>query len=98
MSATRRIFLQQFLMSGGLTELLESGGSEPAFFSAALAPYLDKLEMRRGYLVAKGAPTTTSVYDLAAALTPDVTYLSASIGLEPGVSPAPGAAPSSSLG
>ncbi len=55
----------------------------PNVFSAALTPYLDKLEMRQGYLVAKGAPTTTSVYDLAAALTPDITYLSASIGLKP---------------
>jgi hypothetical protein len=61
----------------------------PNAYSAELAPYLDKLEMRQGYLVPKGAPATTSVYDLAASLKPDITYLSASIGLKP---LAPGAA------
>jgi hypothetical protein len=55
----------------------------PNAYSAELAPYLDKLEMRQGYLVPKGAPATTSVYDLAASLKPDITYLSASIGLKP---------------
>jgi hypothetical protein len=55
----------------------------PNSFSADLAPYLDKLEMRQGYLVPKGSPDTTSVYDLAAMLKPDITYLSASIGLKP---------------
>jgi hypothetical protein len=55
----------------------------PNMFSADLTPYLDKLDMRQGYLVPKGSPDTTSVYDLAAALKPDITYLSASIGLKP---------------
>jgi hypothetical protein len=55
----------------------------PNAFSAQLTPYLDKLEMRQGYLVPKGAPSTSSVYDLAAALTPDITYLSTTIGLKP---------------
>jgi hypothetical protein len=55
----------------------------PNAYSAELAPYLDKLEMRQGYLVPKGAPATTSVYDLAASVKPDITYLSASIGLKP---------------
>ena len=55
----------------------------PNAYSAQLTPYLEKLEMRQGYLVPKGAPATTSVYDLAAALSPDITYLSTSIGLKP---------------
>jgi hypothetical protein len=61
----------------------------PNAYSAQLAPYLDKLEMRQGYLVAKGSPQSSSVYDLAAALKPDITYLSASIGLKPMAAPAP---------
>ena len=65
----------------------------PNAYSAELAPYLDKLEMRQGYLVPKGAPQTTSVYDLAASLKPDITYLSASIGLKP-LAAAPPPAPS----
>jgi hypothetical protein len=55
----------------------------PNAHSKELTPYLDKLEMRQGYLVPKGSPSTSSVYDLAAALTPDITYLSAAIGLKP---------------
>jgi hypothetical protein len=55
----------------------------PNAYSAQLTPYLDKLEMRQGYLVPKGAPATTSVYDLAASLQPDITYLSTVIGLKP---------------
>ena len=55
----------------------------PNAYSAQLTPYLDKLDMRQGYLVPKGSPATTSVYDLAAALQPDITYLSTSIGLKP---------------
>jgi len=65
----------------------------PNSFSAELTPYLDKLEMRQGYLVPKGAPSTTSVYDLAASLKPDITYLSANIGLKP-LAAAPAAPPS----
>ncbi len=60
----------------------------PNAYSAQLTPYLDKLEMREGYLVPKGSPTTTSVYDLAAATKPDFTYLSANIGLKPLTTPA----------
>ena len=60
----------------------------PNAYSAELTPYLDKLEMREGYLVPKGSPTTTSVYDLAAATKPDFTYLSANIGLKPLTTPA----------
>jgi uncharacterized membrane protein YgcG len=55
----------------------------PNAHSAELTPYLDKLEMREGYLVPKGSPKTTSVYDLAASLKPEITYLSANIGLKP---------------
>jgi hypothetical protein len=55
----------------------------PNAHSAMLTPYLDKLEMREGYLVPKGSPKTTSVYDLAASLKPDITYLSTNIGLKP---------------
>jgi hypothetical protein len=70
----------------------------PNAFSAALAPYLDKLEMRQGYLVPKGSPSTTSVYDLASSLKPDITYLSASIGLKPlAASAMPGAAGKGSI-
>jgi hypothetical protein len=69
----------------------------PNAYSAELAPYVDKLDMRQGYLVPKGAPDTTSVYDLAASLKPDITYLSASIGLKPlAVSGVPGSTPSRS--
>jgi len=60
----------------------------PNAYSAELTPYLDKLEMREGYLVPKGSPKTTSVYDLAAATKPDFTYLSANIGLKPLTTPA----------
>jgi len=55
----------------------------PNAYSAELAPYLDKLELRQGYLVAKGSPATTSVYDLAATAKPDITYLTANLGLKP---------------
>jgi hypothetical protein len=55
----------------------------PNSFSAELTPYLDKLDLQQGYLVPKGSPSSASVYDLAAALKPDITYLSASIGLKP---------------
>ena len=55
----------------------------PNAHSAVLTPYLDKLEMREGYLVPKGSPKTTSVYDLAATMKPDITYLSTNIGLKP---------------
>jgi hypothetical protein len=55
----------------------------PNSFSAELTPYLDKLDLQQGYLVPKGSPDSSSVYDLAAALKPDITYLSASIGLQP---------------
>ncbi len=60
----------------------------PNAHSAELTPYLDKLEMRQGYLVPKGSPATTSVYDLAASMKPDITYLSANIGLKPLATPA----------
>jgi len=66
----------------------------PHTYTAQLTPYLDKLEMRQGYLVPKGSPTNSSIYDLATALTPDVTYLSATIGFKPiTISTAPAAAP-----
>src|SRR6185437_5719122 len=60
----------------------------PNAHSKVLTPYLDKLEMREGYLIPKGAPKSTSVYDLAASLNPDITYLSANIGLKPLTTPA----------
>jgi hypothetical protein len=62
----------------------------PNAHSAELTPYLDKVEMREGYLVPKGSPKTTSVYDLAASMKPDITYLSANIGLKPLATPAGG--------
>ena len=69
----------------------------PNVYAAEITPYLDKLEMRQGYLVPKGSPETTSVYDLATALKPDITYLTASIGLKP-MPPAPAQSSSSSSG
>jgi hypothetical protein len=55
----------------------------PHSYTEQLVPYLDKLEMRQGYLVPKGSPSTTSVYDLAVQVKPDITYLSASFSLKP---------------
>jgi hypothetical protein len=55
----------------------------PHAFTDQLMPHLDSLELRQGYLVPKGAPTNTSVIDLALPLKPDITYLSATIGLKP---------------
>ena len=55
----------------------------PHSYTAQLTPYLDKLEMRQGYLVSKDAPANTSVFDLATNLKPDITYLSANINLKP---------------
>jgi len=67
----------------------------PNSFSAELTPYLDKLDLQQGYLVPKGSPSSASVYDLAAALKPDITYLSASIGLKPLAAGAAAPAPAS---
>jgi hypothetical protein len=55
----------------------------PHMYTAALTPALDNVELRQGYLVPKGAPTNTSVIDLALGLKPDITYLSATIGFKP---------------
>ena len=55
----------------------------PHSYTAQLTPYLDKLELRQGYLVSKDAPSNTSVFDLATGLKPDITYLSANINLKP---------------
>jgi hypothetical protein len=55
----------------------------PHAYTAQLMPYLDKVELRQGYLVAKGSPTNVSVIDLALALKPDITYLSATFGVSP---------------
>jgi hypothetical protein len=60
----------------------------PNAYSKELTPYLDKLDMRQGYLIPKGSPSTSSVYDLAATLSPDITYLSTTIGLKPYTAPA----------
>jgi hypothetical protein len=54
----------------------------PHTYTEQLTPHLDALELRQGYLVPKGSSTNTSVYDLATALSPDITYLSASIGVK----------------
>jgi hypothetical protein len=55
----------------------------PHAYTAQLIPHLDDLELRQGYLVPKGSPTNTSIIDLALPLKPDITYLSATIGLKP---------------
>jgi hypothetical protein len=68
----------------------------PHAYTAALTPYLDKLELRQGYLVPKGSPTNTSIIDLALPLKPDITYLSATIGLKPIDQAAAGPTPTAS--
>jgi len=68
----------------------------PHSYTEQLTPYLDKLEMRQGYLVPKGSPSTSSVYDLAVQVKPDITYLSASFGLKPFVPTSSGKSSSSS--
>ena len=55
----------------------------PHSYTAQLTPYLDKLDLRQGYLVSKDAPSNTSIFDLATNLKPDITYLSANINLKP---------------
>jgi len=55
----------------------------PHAYTDQLTPYLDKLELRQGYLVPKGSPQNASVIDLALALKPDITYLSATFGVQP---------------
>lgn len=69
----------------------------PHVYAAQLEPYFDKLELRQGFLVAKGSSTNSSIYDLAGKLTPDITYVSANIKLAP-VSEAGSAAPASGGG
>ena len=63
----------------------------PHAFTSQLTPVLDSFELRQGYLVPKGSPTNSSIIDLALNLKPDITYLSASIGLKPLVPQAPAA-------
>jgi hypothetical protein len=55
----------------------------PHAYTSQLVAHADSLELRQGYLVPKGAPTNTSIIDLALPLKPDITYLSATIGLKP---------------
>jgi hypothetical protein len=67
----------------------------PHVYTSQLTPHLADLELRQGYLVAKGAPTNTSIIDLALAVKPDITYLSATFGLKPIMPASPGATPTS---
>jgi hypothetical protein len=65
----------------------------PHVYASQLEPYFDKLELRQGFLVAKGTSTNSSIYDLAGKLTPDVTYVTANVKLAPvsdSGSPSPG--------
>jgi hypothetical protein len=55
----------------------------PHLYAAQLEPAFDKLELRQGFLVAKGSKTDASIYDLADKMTPDVTYVSANLKLAP---------------
>jgi hypothetical protein len=55
----------------------------PHAHTAELTANLDNLEVRQGYLVPKGAPTNTSIYDIALNVKPDITYLSTTIGFKP---------------
>jgi hypothetical protein len=51
----------------------------PHMYSAPLEPQFANLELRQGFLVPKGSKTDSSVYDLAAKFTPDVTYVTATL-------------------
>lgn len=55
----------------------------PHLYAAQLEPYFDKLELRQGFLVAKGSKADASIYDLANKLSPDITYVSANLKLAP---------------
>jgi hypothetical protein len=55
----------------------------PHSYTAQLTPYLDKLELRQGYLVSKDAPSSSSIIDLATNLKPDITYLSSNFNFKP---------------
>jgi hypothetical protein len=66
----------------------------PHSYTEQITPHLDTLEMRQGYLVPKGSPATSSVYDLAVTAKPDITYLSATIGLKPFLPTSGGRTPS----
>jgi hypothetical protein len=55
----------------------------PHVYASQLEPYFDKLELRQGFLVAKGASTNSSIYDLAGKLSPDITYVTANLKLAP---------------
>jgi hypothetical protein len=55
----------------------------PHVYASQLEPYFDKLELRQGFLVQKGASTNSSIYDLAGKMTPDVTYVTANVKLAP---------------
>jgi len=70
----------------------------PHAYTAQLTPHLDSLELRQGYLVPKGSPTNTSIIDLALPLKPDITYLSATIGLKPIMPATAGPNPTPSAG
>ncbi|HTV08031.1 MAG TPA: hypothetical protein VMD97_03185 [Candidatus Aquilonibacter sp.] len=76
----------------------------PHVYASQLEPYFDKLELRQGFLVAKGASTNASIYDLAGKMTPDITYVTANLKLAPVAedgspgSSGGGAAPSSGSG
>jgi hypothetical protein len=65
----------------------------PHAYTDQLTPHLDSVELRQGYLVPKGSPTNTSVMDLALALKPDITYLSATFGIKPIMPAIPGPTP-----
>jgi hypothetical protein len=69
----------------------------PHVYASQLEPFFDKLELRQGFLVAKGTSTNSSIYDLAGKLNPDITYVTANIKLAPVAdsgTPAPGGGPS----
>ncbi len=55
----------------------------PHAHTAELTANLDNVEVRQGFLVPKGAPTNTSIYDIALNVKPDITYLSTTIGFKP---------------
>ena len=55
----------------------------PHAYNAQLTPYLDKLELRQGYLLSNDAQSNSSIFDLATNVKPDMTYLSANINLNP---------------
>jgi hypothetical protein len=67
----------------GMNLLLGDYVLVPAGVSKLFKPYLDRLTLKEGYLVEKGASRTESIYSLAQTASPDVTYITINVGAKP---------------